>query len=196
MKAAELRNEDKVAFAFTMYGEGGTGVMQIMKDGTHQWVPVNIGHKATAPQSESANQKRLGEKAALDQLIGHAANALFTGANGDAEAAEAKLKEIAPQDPFLQKNALAIIGEIRKGAPKAKTSAQTTEEVLQQLLGGDETPGAKPANGKPAAAAAPKYPKGKADGAKLREYAKARKIDYKAAVAQAEREGYDVTGLR
>jgi hypothetical protein len=165
MKAAKLQETNSVVHAIPMYGEKGTGVAVVKKDGTVSWNPIDIGDKFSKPTKTSPNEQRLADKAATDNLVEEAASR-YAQKYPKFEDADAALKADAAKDPFVGKQYLRI----RKALPGASTadkpktlnnmSPEEAMAALQATQGGAPAPKGGTATPKKAAApAAAKRPR-------------------------------------
>jgi hypothetical protein len=189
---SEDKGED-VVHSVVLQGANGYNAVTINRKGKVSTTPVNIG--AAPPKPLNRLQQSQLDKKASDQLVSQAAG-LYAQQNPDAEAAVAALRKDAANPDhgdFLKNNFTTLETQIRKAAPKA--GAMTPQAALDALRGaGGSKPAAQPAA--PAAAAAVKPSKGRANGDQIRGFAKAKGVSFAAAVQQAAQEGWDVTGLK
>lgn len=197
---ATAKGKGDVVHAIPMYGEKGTGVAVVKRDGSVAWNPVDIGEKYSKPArtQETPSETRLREQNALKASVQEAASK-YAAAYKDPEEAVARLREdMGKSDnqyaPFLQKNFLAIAKQIRTGGGKVDpNSPDAIADTLRKAIGANKPGGKSAQNG--AGGPPPAAKKGKANGDQVRAFAKKNGISFQAAVAQAKKEGYDVTGL-
>lgn len=158
MKRAEkMATQNNVAHAVPIYGNREQGVAVILRDGTLKWNPIKtLGGKAHAPErGESPTETRLNQERVLNTLVEETASRYVTSAKTPQDA-ETKLKADTDKDPFLKKNYLRILKQIRSAREKATDQSAAG---IKALLGDDEeeTPAAAPKS-TPAAAPKPSGP--------------------------------------